>query len=486
MILKHRKKLILLICFLGISLYAQEEPPAPTKQKSSNRLLYKTEKASNGYTLLAPMTGTKTYLVDSDGNAIHAWNSKYRPGRSAYLLEDGTLLRACQPGKRLPRFQKAGGTGGRVQRLTWEGDVAWDYICYGENFVAHHDIEPLPDGNVLILIWEHKTREQALEAGRNPAKINGEGVWVDGIIEVKPTSETEGEIVWKWSAWDHLIQDHSKHTKNYGEVAAHPEKIDFNYVTRDDEDWAHVNSIDYNEELDQIVLSAHAFSELWIIDHSTTTKEAATSQGGQSGRGGDLLYRWGNPQAYRRGTKKDRILYRQHDVQWIAKGRSGEGNLLLFNNGWGRLPEEYSSIIELTPPLLKTGLYRFPEKKHPYGPASPAWTYTSEDKWDFYAQRISGVERLSNGNTLICSGPSGILFEVDKDGTQHWQYQNPYGAIRRGAPTPPGAIKNAPQQSAPARRRPDAPSPFGQRAVFKVQHYAPEYSGLESLKETTP
>ncbi|MGC8644373.1 MAG: hypothetical protein ACP5XB_31305, partial [Isosphaeraceae bacterium] len=58
-------------------------------------------------------------------------------------------------------------------------------------------------------------------------------------------------------------------------------------------------------ELDQILLSVHSFSEIWIIDHGTTTAEAATHKGGRSGKGGDLLYRWGNPQAYRAGTAAD-------------------------------------------------------------------------------------------------------------------------------------------------------------------------------------
>ena len=104
---------------------------------------------------------------------------------------------------------------------------------------------------------------------------------------------------------DHLIQDFDASKANYGEVAEHPELIDLNFRLsettnyRDPSDWIHSNGIDYNPELDQIVLSPSNFSEVWIIDHSTTRTEAAGSNGGNSGKGGDLLYRWGNPRAYR-------------------------------------------------------------------------------------------------------------------------------------------------------------------------------------------
>ena len=63
----------------------------------------------------------------------------------------------------------------------------------------------------------------------------------------------------------------------------------------------------------QIMLSVFEFSELWVIDHSTKTAEAAIHEGGRSGKGGDLLYRWGNPRAYRAGTVKDQKLFGQHN-----------------------------------------------------------------------------------------------------------------------------------------------------------------------------
>ena len=82
----------------------------------------------------------------------------------------------------------------------------------------------------------------------------------------------------------------------------------------------HVNAVAYNAELDQIVLSSPHFNEIWIIDHGTTTEEAKGHTGGRWGKGGDILYRWGNPRAYRNGTKLDQRLFYQHNIQWIPKG----------------------------------------------------------------------------------------------------------------------------------------------------------------------
>src|SRR5262249_39710100 len=98
-------------------------------------------------------------------------------------------------------------------------------------------------------------------------------------------------------------------------------------------DWTHVNAIAYDVDRDQIMLSVRTFSEFWMMAHSTPPAEAAVHPGGRGGRGGDLLYRWGNPQAYRAGSKEDQQLFAQHDAHWIRRGLPGAGHVLVFNNG---------------------------------------------------------------------------------------------------------------------------------------------------------
>ena len=190
-------------------------------------------------------------------------------------------------------------------------------------------------------------------------------------------------------------------------------------------DWNHINSLDYNEEFDQILISSHIQNEIWIIDHSTTTREAAGHSGGRFGKGGDLLYRWGNPQVYKAGTTNDQMLFGQHDAQWVKKGYPGEGHITIFNNGYLRPELSYSSIEEIVPPVDENGNY-FLEPSFVFGPKEPIWNYTSENPSDFYSPFMSGAQRLSNGNTLICDGISGVFFEVTAEKKIVWRYNNLY------------------------------------------------------------
>ena len=229
----------------------------------------------------------------------------------------------------------AGGTGGRIEKLDWDGNVVWSYELSTPTACQHHDFELLPGGNILLVVWQNYSETQSIAAGRDPAKIAHGEMWVDSIIEVEPIGLTGGNVVWEWYLWDHLIQDFDIGQANYGVVEDHPELVDFN-LGGPNADWNHVNSVDYNAELDQLVISSHNQNELWVIDHSTTTAEAASHSGGVSGRGGDLLYRWGNPLAYRAGGIADQELFGQHNVQWIEAGLRGAGDVAGRQGGSGR------------------------------------------------------------------------------------------------------------------------------------------------------
>src|SRR5262249_11272585 len=156
--------------------------------------------------------------------------------------------------------------------------------------------------------------------------------------------------------------------------------------------YTHCNGVAYNADLDQIAVSVWRFSEFWIIDHSTTTAEAAGHQGGRSGKGGDLLYRWGNPRAYRAGAKADQKLFSQHNVHWIPKRRPGAGNILLFNNGVDRPGGNHSSVDELVPPVDSQGGYLV-KPGTACGPDRPIWSYAAPKKEDFFSSFISGAQR---------------------------------------------------------------------------------------------
>ncbi|MEO0375408.1 MAG: aryl-sulfate sulfotransferase [Cyanobacteria bacterium P01_A01_bin.17] len=311
---------------------------------------------AGGYVLFSPMLGRRTFLVNRRGEVVHSWESAYKAGRTAYLLPDGSLLRAGRA-KPYPKFQKLGGLGGRLQRIEPDGTVTWDAFFGSETYAAHHDIEPLPNGNVLLLAYEHLSRQEATELGRNPEDGTND-VFIDTIVEIAPSGKGRADVIWRWSPLNHLVQDFDDSLPTYGEISNHPDRIDFNYVTRNDGDWLHFNSIDYHPERDQILVSSHAFSELWIIDHSTTEEEARADRGGRTGKGGRLLYRWGNPLAWKAGTESDRQLFRQHDARWIPEGYPGAGNITCFNNGWTRPEIEYSTVLELIVPTTSRNGYR--------------------------------------------------------------------------------------------------------------------------------
>jgi len=454
--MKHRFTTTLLITFLTVF-------PLVAQQRTVGLFQNEASKAFNGYTLFAPLRATTTYLINNDGKLVRSWQSNYPPGNSVYLLENGHLLRT---GNVNNRTFTSGGQGGRVQEFDWDGNLLWDFEYSSNQYLQHHDVEPLPNGNVLLIAWEAKTSNEAIAAGRNPALVSTRGLWPDKIIEVKSQGANAGEIVWEWHVWDHLIQDFDSAKPNYGVVADHPELIDLNFASNNQADWQHVNAVAYNPQLDQIMLSVHNnFNEIWIIDHSTTSAAAASHSGGKYGKGGDLLYRWGNPQAYRKGATSDQKLSGQHDAQWIAPGLPGEGHLLLFNNGTNR---RYSSVDEIIQPVDANGNYTRVAGSA-FGPSAATWSYVAPNPTDFYAQNISGAQRLPNGNTLICDGPHGIFFEVTATKEVVWKYINPVvasGPLTQGDPIPSG------QQGQ-------------ENNVFRAPRYAPDYPGLAG-RDLTP
>ena len=376
----------------------------------------------NGYVLFSPINSLKTFLIDKCGKEIHEWTSAYRPGQSVYLLPDGNLLRT---GNTNNTSFTAGGQGGAIEKLDWNSNVLWSYQISTLSECSHHDIKPLPNGNILVIVWELKTNADEIAAGRDTTWL-ANNLWSEKIIELQPTGTNTANIVWEWHVWDHLVQDFDASKNNYGVVSTHPELINLNYpgTGAAQTDWLHGNSIDYNTQLDQIVFSSHNFSELWVIDHSTTTAQAASHSGGTSGKGGDILYRWGNPQCYGNGIFADKKLFGQHNVQWITNGNPFAGSLLIFNNGLNRPAGIFSSIDIITTPVDGSGNYN---QALPYAPSIPAWTYQAPTPTDFYASNISGAQIFENGNVQICSGPQGLFFEIDSSKNIVWKYINPIG-----------------------------------------------------------
>jgi hypothetical protein len=191
--------------------------------------------------------------------------------------------------------------------------------------------------------------------------------------------------------------------------------------------------------------------------------EAAGHTGGNSGMGGDLLYRWGNPQTYHRGNDSDQRLFVPHDAHWIESDLPGEGNILIFNNGRKRPGGNYSSIDEISPTIMQNGNYSLNSDSR-YQPDTILWTYTDPDRTSFFASNLSGAQRLPNGNTLICDGPKGIFFEVSGEEEIIWKYINP---VIRGGPIAQGDILS-----------------IQENRVFKIYRYGHDYPGFADQELT--
>ncbi len=407
--------------------------------------------AFDGYTLVAPSESKTTYLVDLDGDVVHEWQSEFTPGLQVYLLENGQLLHTGKTRRETP-FSKGNGWGGVVELLDWQGTPTWRYRYANHDRIQHHDVEALPNGNVLLLAWDIVDEDTAIGAGRDPKLLRDGVLWPEHVLEVDPRTD---ETVWEWHAWDHLVQDLDPTKPNYRDPAANPGRIDLNYVTDGgSSDWMHANSVAYNAELDHIVLSVRSFHEVWVIDHAVSTDEAR-------GPAGDLLFRWGNPAAYGKGSVSPRMSFGQHDAEWIAPGLDGAGRISVFNNG--TLYRPYSTVEEIAPVMDGRDYVLDDNGAFDAKVARVVWPLEPDPQ--FFAHHTSGAQRLPNGNTLIADGPHGVIIEITPTGEKVWEFVNPY--FDEGAHVVELNEKEV----------------FKRRRIFRAERYPSDYPGIDTLSQ---
>jgi hypothetical protein len=375
----------------------------------------------NGYALYNKQNNNTAYLIDKDGNIAKTWNCNVPCNYAVLLKENGNIVRGGEySGNQL----NGAAVGGIVQEINPSGNVVWEYVYSNSDHCAHHDITLIGD-NVLLTAWEVKTTNELTQAGYDGASSDK---WPTHFIEVAQNGNG-GQIVWEWHIWDHLIQDFNSSKDNYGIVANHPELIDINMIAAsgggpggggpggNSGDWFHVNGVDYNSDLDQIAFSSRHASEIYIIDHSTSINEAASHSGGNSGMGGDILYRWGNPSNY--GASGSQIVTAAvHDIRWIPDdGRPNGGFLQMFNNSGNN---GNSAIDAIDTP--KNGFTYNINSGSAYAPSSYTWRHNCIAS----ASGQSSHNRMSNGNTFVNlsggQGGAGYMYEVDQNDNVVWQY----------------------------------------------------------------
>ncbi|WGH75191.1 aryl-sulfate sulfotransferase [Tenacibaculum tangerinum] len=389
------KKLTVLF-YLLISLYSCTKDETPTEEEVSvtdEIKVYQKNKLNDDLVLITQANTNEASIIRKDGSVFHKWNFSHNTGNDIHLEDNGKLLALLKTDNDFINF---GGYGGQIQIINPDSSIEWKFEYSTNEYNLHHDIEMLPNGNIIALLWERKTLEMAVENGYN----GDDDIFIESVIEINPITD---EIVWKWSSWNHIIQEHDNTKKNFGAISKNPQRININHNNFSHGDIMHANAIEYDAKNDLIFISVNFYNEVWVIDHSTSTEEAASSTGGNYNKGGDLVYRFGNPSAFE--STNQRLFHNNHHCNIIEDGLPGAGNLLIFNNGNN---DKQSVVYELEIPAT------FDFKTNP----TVVWSYTDPS---LHSAKVSGAKRTKNGNTIITEGDFGY-WEVTKNKELVWQY----------------------------------------------------------------
>ncbi len=398
--------LYVLLCLFSCSNEDPQEDNLTPPILTNNIEVYNSELISDDLILAVENSSTTSYLLNKQGNKIYTWNFESTSGNDIELLSDGSIIGLFKDPNSTIDF---GGFGGTAKIIDNNNNTTWEYTVSSDNSIAHHDVEMLPNGNVLMIIWERVNMDIANDNG-----VDFENdVFAEKIIEVNTSSNT---VVWEWNSWDHIVQDKFENLSNYGDINENPEKININYTIDNppggsffiNGDIMHANGLDYDEANDVIYLSVNYYDEVWVIDHSTTTSEAQSSTGGNYNKGGDLIYRFGNPNTY--NSLGNKIFDRNHFPNLLENGVEGEGNILVYVNGNST---GQSIVYELKMP---TSFNLLPNNDNE---PQIIWSFTDEN---LFANKLCGAIRLSNGNTLITESDYGF-WEVTNDGEIVWKYK---------------------------------------------------------------
>ena len=334
------------------------------------------ERTFPGYNLFNGPDGI-VRLVNMAGVEVHRWTSPVA----------GRILSLAEPlanGHVLATVKNSNQAGGNIAvELDNENRVVWTYVLTGTNSdYIHHEVERLANGNTLLLCAQ----------GINVPSISPQLIVDDYIIEVDP----QGNVVWSWYTWQH-----------FAEFGFDPQAKQL--IANAAGTWAHTNAVSPLPpsrhtlpalQPGNLLVSQRDTNIMFIIDRAT----------------GSVVWKMGPANPLTQG---------QHAPHMIPQGLPGAGNILVFDNGSGTgypapgQARAFSRVLEIDPATQQT-----------------MWDYDAGKSGLFsrlfFSDVVSNAQRLTNGNTMVCSGVTGRLFEITPSGDLVWEYMSPYFALLPG------------------------------------------------------
>ena len=242
--------------------------------------------------------------------------------------------------------------GRSVVEYSWDGELTWRFDTGTD--LPHHDVIRLRNGNTLFPVLPRRGQ-------------------FDEILEVDRT----GGIAWQWSSEDHLrehiTERHAQRRRDMTHINSVQEIPDNRRFSGGDARFRPGN----------LLISARNLNQIFVIDKAT--KDVVWSYAG--------------------------TLDLQHEALMIPPGSPGEGNIVVFDNGYKNTHRyQKSRILEIDP-----------------SDSSVVWEYLSED---FYSPTAGVQQPLANGNIMIGSSRGGRVFEIDRRGSIVWQWAPPFKPVR--------------------------------------------------------
>jgi len=289
-----------------------------------------------GYTMFS--MGRTAYLYNMKKEKVHQWEvSEGSIQTSPYLLPDGSVLFPLNKGGFT--FRPGGAhPSGTFQKISWEGKVLWDFSFYGDDFTPSYDVEPMPNGNILLCA--------GFKDRRRPGKL----------FEIQPIGKNGGKVVWECNV-----------SEKIGDLVQ-----------------GYINSVSYNPTLDQVLVNIQFPGRtMAIFDHSNSKA--------------NLLYKWNQGFSGRLHGGcwvTDRYLGTNTQIPDADKELMRVGNIITVSNG----DNEAVEVNPRTNKRIKSFKYEFSDHQ-------------------------GNVQRLPNGNTLIVSGYSKQINELDDNGKIVWSME---------------------------------------------------------------